>query len=152
MKNILMNMCMIHDVKNNKVVILDKEIKYGWEGKTFPGGHVEMGESIYDSCVREVFEETGLKVKDLSLKGIAHWETPEKDLKEIGFLYYTKDFNGNLIEKCDEGFLYWMDLNEFIKEEGKSDSMDDMLKIFLNDNLSEAMAYVDNDNLEFRYY
>ena len=45
-----------------------------------------------------------------------------------------------------------MDLNEFIKEEGKSDSMDDMLKIFLNDDLSEAMAFVDNENLEFRYY
>lgn len=147
-----MNMCMIHDIENNQVVVLDKRIKYGWEGKTFPGGHIEMGESIHDSCVREVYEETGLRVKNLSLRGIAHWETPAKDLKEIGFLYYTNDFEGELIEKCDEGSLYWTDLDDFIDEDGKSDSMDDMLKVFLDDSLSEAMAYVDKKDLEFKYY
>src|SRR5271168_4512573 len=31
-----------------------------------PGGHIEEGEYPHDACVREVFEETGLKVEVLS--------------------------------------------------------------------------------------
>lgn len=146
-------MCMIHDKDTNKVVVLDKEKKKGWEGMTFPGGHVEMGESIYDSCLREVYEETGLKVDKLVLKGLVHWESPHKDLKEIGLLYYSSDFSGTLIESCHEGRLFWMDLEAFIDQEGKSDSMDDMLKIYLDQDLSEAMAMVREDGtLDFKYY
>ena len=56
------NMCMILDENTGKVVIQKRE-KY-WTGFAFPGGHVEVGESFYDSAVREVWEETGLRVQN----------------------------------------------------------------------------------------
>ena len=63
METILQNMCMIYDRDNDKILILDKVKKYGWEGLTFVGGHVEKGEVLYDSCVREVFARIGVKPK-----------------------------------------------------------------------------------------
>ncbi|MBI1258047.1 MAG: NUDIX domain-containing protein [Chloroflexi bacterium] len=35
-----------------------------------PGGAVEVGESVEETCVREVWEETGLEVRDLRLIGV----------------------------------------------------------------------------------
>lgn len=39
-----------------------------WSNKwTLPGGHIEVGETIIDSCLREVVEETGIKAKPLAI-------------------------------------------------------------------------------------
>ena len=46
-----------------------------WCGLTFPGGHVEAGESITASTVREIREETGLAVLNLRMCGVVEWET-----------------------------------------------------------------------------
>ena len=35
-----------------------------------PGGHVELGEPLVKACLRELFEETGLKAKVLKLVGV----------------------------------------------------------------------------------
>lgn len=52
-------LCLIQD--GNKV-LLQNRVKEDWKGYTLPGGHVEAGESFVDAVVREMKEETGLKV------------------------------------------------------------------------------------------
>ena len=48
-----MNMLKIYNEETGQVLVLDKVKKYGWEGLTFPGGKVEIGESFEDSVTRE---------------------------------------------------------------------------------------------------
>ena len=40
----LMNMCMIRDPENGRVLVMDKQ--QGYRGHTFPGGHLEPGEAV----------------------------------------------------------------------------------------------------------
>ena len=149
MNTVLQNMCMIYDRENDKILVLDKVKKHGWEGLTFVGGHVEDGEVLYDSCVREVFEETGLTVKNLKLKGTVSWIDEIKAKRELGFLYYTEDFSGELIENNVEGTLSWIGIDEFRNADGKSYSIDKILDLFLNDDYSELIVkWNKNDEVE----
>lgn len=149
MNTVLQNMCMIYDRENDKILVLDKVKKHGWEGLTFVGGHVEDGEVLYDSCVREVFEETGLTVKNLKLKGTVSWIDEIKAKRELGFLYYTEDFSGELIENNVEGTLSWFGIDEFRNANGKSYSIDKILDLFLNDDYSELIVkWNKNDEVE----
>ena len=49
-KAVFMNMCMVYD-EHGRVLALDKVSK-SYEGTTFPGGHVEPGETFRESVIR----------------------------------------------------------------------------------------------------
>lgn len=66
-KVIMTNMCMVFS--ENRVLVQDKTDD-DYSGITFPGGHVERGESFTDAVIREVWEETGLKISEPKLCGI----------------------------------------------------------------------------------
>ena len=51
--------CLIYNEDN---YLLQHRTRGDWTGYTFPGGHVEPGESIVDSVIREIKEETGLTI------------------------------------------------------------------------------------------
>ena len=54
-------------------VLVQERIGDDYGGITFPGGHVEKSESFTDAVIREVFEETGLKISAPKLCGIKDW-------------------------------------------------------------------------------
>ncbi len=90
---------MMHRVKKEKDINRDK-----WVGV---GGHFEDNESPEECLLREVSEETGLKLLNYRLRGVItfisdRWQT------EYMFLYTADSFEGQ-IGKCDEGNLEWVD-------------------------------------------
>ncbi|MGB4824266.1 MAG: NUDIX domain-containing protein, partial [Leuconostoc mesenteroides] len=124
----LTNMCMVYDDKGNVLV----EEKAG--GLIFPGGHVENVESIVDSTIREIKEETGLTISELEFCGIKDWL--EKDgSRYLVFLYKTNKFSGKLIPS-DEGDVYWLLLEELKKKEPLW-HLDKMLEIFCGNGVNE---------------
>ena len=67
----LTNMCMIYDDQGN--VLVEEKVGKDYKGIVFPGGHIENGEPIVDSVIREIYEETGLTVSNLELCGVKDW-------------------------------------------------------------------------------
>ena len=72
------NMCMIIDEKTEKVLVQVRN-KNDWDGISFPGGHIEKGEAIIPSVIREVKEETGLTISNVIPGGFKDWYDFEKD-------------------------------------------------------------------------
>lgn len=147
----LMNMCMIHDKKANKVLVQDKINRPDWKGITFPGGHVENAESIIDSTIREVKEETGLEIKNLQYCGLVNWYNDKTHERWFIFLYKTNTFSGNMIEETHEGKVYWLDFDD-LKKVRLANDMTEYLKLYMNSDLNEAYA-VWNDEMigKFRF-
>ena len=133
---IFTNMCMVYDGEGN--VLVQNRLNPDWPGIVFPGGHVEAGESFYDAAVREVFEETGLTVSELQMCGIKDWFRDD-GTRYVVLLYKTNKFEGELTSS-DEGEVMWIPL---AKMQGMEipESMKTMLKVFLEDNLSEQFFY-----------
>lgn len=127
------NMCMIYDDKGN--VLVQNRVK-SWCGYAFPGGHLEPMESIVDSVIREIKEETGLTISNLVLCGVKQAFMRDGG-RYIVFLYKTNCFTGELLS-IDEGKNFWMPLSELKKSKGKlADNFEYMLEVFTNDELSE---------------
>ncbi len=133
-KTELTNFCMVYDEKNNRVLVLNKRDDSYVKGITFVGGHIDTGEPFTDAVIREVYEETGLEISDVRLKGVADW-VQEDGLRYIAFLYKTSTFKGE-VTNSKEGEVYWMDFDEFVKSD-KAIGVEEMFKVIMNDEFSE---------------
>lgn len=76
-----------------------------WNGL---GGHIEPGETPEECVIREVYEESGLTLKNPRLKGILTFPLFDGIEDEYTFLYTADEFEGELID-CSEGVLEWID-------------------------------------------
>ena len=142
MENILCNMIKIN--RGNDVLVLDKVKKYGWEGLTFPGGHVEKIESITESVIREAKEETNLDIENIKYVGMISWYDIDNNDRIIGFLYETDDFSGELIKENVEGTLEFIDYEELKNMDGHSDSMGEIFAIY-DGKYSEIVLYYEDN-------
>lgn len=142
MENILCNMIKIN--RGNDVLVLDKVKKYGWEGLTFPGGHVEKIESITESVIREAKEETNLDIENIKYVGMISWYDMGNDDRIVGFLYETDDFSGELVKENVEGTLEFIDYDELKNMDGHSDSMDEIFAIYDGEYSEIVLYYEDN--------
>ncbi len=133
------NMCMIYD---GTKVLAQEKVDDDYCGVTFPGGHVEKGESFTDAVIREVYEETGLKIYSPQLCGIKDWSNDDGSRYMVLF-YKTDKFEGTL-SSSGEGEVRWIDLEE-MKQMHLAEGMDKMLEVFIDENISEYFFYKEKD-------
>ncbi|MDD6800658.1 MAG: 8-oxo-dGTP diphosphatase [Firmicutes bacterium] len=138
METVLTNMVMIRDKKSGKVVVQIRE--KSWNGMSFPGGHVEPGESFTDSAVREVYEETGLLIKNPKLCGMIHWSNRKTFERYLVFCYRADDFTGELLERTEEGRVMWIDYGDIFKYPDLASDFDKYLPVFTDDSVNEAFG------------
>ena len=138
----LTNMVMIQDKTTGKVLVQER-IK-SWKGLSFPGGHVDEGESFVDSAIREIKEETGLDIKNLKSCGTFHWSNNKTFDRYIVFLYKTADFKGELITEMEEGKNYWISIKE-LKAQQSTNDFHHYLPMFFKDGYNEAFGSWNND-------
>lgn len=144
---IFTNMCMITD-GNGNVLVQDRK-NPDWPGITFPGGHVEPGESFTLSVIREVFEETGLTVENPVLCGTKQFQT-RSGARYVVFFYKASKFHGAL-KSSDEGEVYWLPRSELPKQTLAPDMME-MVQVMEAENLSEFFYQKVEGNWQLTLY
>ena len=133
---ILTNLCLIEDCLTNKVVLQYRspERYKKWSGYAFPGGHIEEGESLVESVIREVYEETGLTIADPKLVAVKDWE-PEEGGRYIVFCYKATEFTGQL-RSSEEGEVSWVKKDQLEKLDLSYDMLP-LLEVMEDPDLSE---------------
>ena len=138
----LTNMCLVYDEK--KVLVQEKTGTKYEGGLVFPGGHVEEGESLRDSVIREIREETGLVIKNPQPCGFKDWIL-EDGPRYIVLLYKTDQFEGEL-KNSREGKVFWLDRND-ISSANLIWNMRELLEIFETDQYSEFFFQAGKENV-----
>ena len=91
---------MIHRIKKENDMHMGK-----WNGL---GGKFEPGETPEECAVREVLEESGLKIANPKLKGILSFPGFSNDEDWYAFVFLIHEYQGDLIDS-PEGTLKWID-------------------------------------------
>ena len=133
---ILTNLCLIEDTLTNKVVLQYRspERYKKWSGYAFPGGHIEEGESLAESVIREVYEETGLTIADPKLVAVKDWSLDEGG-RYIVFCYKATKFSGQL-RSSEEGEVSWVEKDQ-LEQLDLSYDMLPLLEVMEDPDLSE---------------
>ncbi len=102
-------------IKDEKVVVT----KYKKGNKKFgyydiPGGKIEEGETPEQTAIREMKEETGLKVGDLKYKGNMIIEYPNRIFDFDVFI--TNESKGEP-QEFEENTSEWIEINELLQKE-----------------------------------
>ena len=138
---IFTNMCMVRDGRGR--VLMQNRTDKNWPGAVFPGGHVEEKESFIDSVHREVMEETGVAVCNVRLCGVKQFWLKDSGARYVVFLC-TADYAGGEIRGSEEGEAFWAD-EDRLHELPLASGFDEMLRVFLEDELQEVL-YVRDEN------
>ncbi len=128
--NEITTMIMIENSTSGEVVVINRIKKY--PGICFPGGHVERGESFTHGAIREAYEETGLKVKNIVLCGIVNWAKKGSDDRYVEYLFKTTEFSGALSNGTEEGKVCWVK-KDGLKQMNLSRNFDLYLQAFFSE-------------------
>lgn len=101
------NVCFLKS--NDKVLMLNREkapMMGVWNGV---GGKYEEGETADEGAIREVYEETGIKVAQYYSRAVITWETSDEE--KDGLYVYVFEVDSRLgnepMQKTREGILDW---------------------------------------------
>ena len=131
-------LCLIQD--GNRL-LLQNRVKKDWKGYTFPGGHVEPGESFVDAVKREMKEETGLDILNPQLVGIKQF--PIENGRYIVLLFKATKFSGDVVSS-EEGEMEWVE-KDMLSEVNVVEDFHDLMKVLNDPKINEFQYTVEGD-------
>ena len=137
----LTNMCMLRRADGR--VLVQNRRDPNWGGLTFPGGHVEPGESLVDSVIREMKEETGLTIRRPRLIGTKSWMQKDGSGRYLVLLYVAEEYEGEL-RSSEEGDVRWMTIEE-MRAGQMVDGMELYFRVYHDGDASEIWYELDGD-------
>ncbi len=131
-------LCLIQDGTS---LLLQNRVKEDWKGYTFPGGHVEPGESFVDAVKREMKEETGLDIINPQLVGIKQF--PIENGRYIVLLFKATEFSGDVVSS-EEGEMEWVE-KDMLSEVNVVEDFHDLMKVLDNPDINEFQYTIEGD-------
>lgn len=105
-------------IKDNKLLVFFRRKKLNDEFITYyaiPGGHVEEGETLEETVIRELKEEMNIDIKVLNYLGKLDILDKEEHYFHAEIISGTIRFGGEELERCNQDNYYeikWLDINE----------------------------------------
>ncbi|VTS28737.1 7,8-dihydro-8-oxoguanine-triphosphatase [Streptococcus pseudoporcinus] len=147
----LATICYIDDGKSLLLLHRNKKENDVHEGKWISvGGKLEPGESPDQCAIREIYEETHLKVEEMAFKGVITFPdfTPGHDW--YTYVFKVTAFSGQLIsdQESREGTLEWVPYDQVLSKPTWEGDYD-IFKWILEDRpfFSAKFRYGDNHQL-----
>lgn len=99
-------------LKNSKILLGKRKNSHGDSTWSFPGGHLEFGESWEDCAKRETKEETNLNIKNIRFFAVTN-DIFENESKHYITIFMLADYDTGELkllekEKCEK--WEWFDL------------------------------------------
>jgi len=105
--------CVIIDKKRREILLIERKYDPYKDHWSFPGGFVDMEETVEEGAARELMEETGLENVGLELLGVL--SDPDRDPRErvinISFIGFVDKNLVNPVAGDDAGKYAWFPLD-----------------------------------------
>lgn len=139
------NATLVHIIDGNRLLLKKATRGISKDKWNAPGGKINGEESPEQNAVREVFEETGLRIKNLFYHGeINFFLNGKNELAIHGFLFSTRSFSGE-IKSTEEGEVRWFDADHVPYDQMWPDDIF-WLPVMLSCKEFDADFYFDEDN------
>lgn len=134
-----------HIIDGSRLLLI-KNVRGISKGKwNAPGGKIEAAETPEEGAIREVQEETGLKIADLAYHGpLNFYMDGQEALSFTVHLFSTKGFGGE-VKSSSEGEVKWFDIDKIPYEEMWDDDIY-WMPLMLKGRRFAVDFYYDKDN------
>lgn len=113
-------------VRRGERVLLAQRTQAATRGRwTFPGGHIEFGETLIDAAMRELFEETGVSAEPVGVMPALDYI---RDNVHYVLVPVVADWReGDAIANDDAGDVRWVTIGEL--ESGEFPLLDNVVRL-----------------------